>query len=348
MQAYYNRSLAKLLLHEGNYLEEALHDLSKTREIIEETLLPRLQVMQLMYSNTHHQASQEAHLGHQVQFKVNVLRLQLHHIEGAISAINQVLAHPEGGRVNVTKESPLTSFFDDPDQYRQEIAEFHHQGLVRLYQVEHQLFNEDIDVFGMFGSAILGGMQALLGICSTMAGHPLMGALLIEEGISDLVFTAECMLGLASFSWRGYKTHKTASAAWNATMLGISAIKSRLSQSSLHKALSSPLQGAAERKAMKEIIQKKVIQSLATSSARALVHFGLSHHQKSSYLTFVPRWQDRLRRVLREYFHRPETIHLLNTLCSQDPYMQQKLIDVASLLIHPRTNQLASIGRIYM
>lgn len=341
VQAYYNRAHVRILLKSNNYQQDAAQDLCMAKSIIEEHLIPQLQMMQLVYANMNHVTQPERYLKQQIISKINLYELQISHINNALSAIEKVLTHPEGGSIFVTKETSLAHFFEAEDCPKQEVIELHYVGLSRLFELDNVLYDADDGLFDIVGSVMLGALQLIMGACTAMAGHPCLGTFLLEEGISDIVYSAQCALGWEQFSWKAYRGNKIMSSAWNVVTLGIGVIKDNITK----KVGTLTAKTVVEKSVLWKEIQNKVVSSIVKSGAKAMINYGLNHLSRQALNQLRPQIEKEVRTVVQEYFERPKTVAVIDKLLSEHIIYQQKLVQIAYDLVHPSTNLLSSIGQ---
>ncbi len=246
--AHYNKAHA-VTEHSGG-VDDPKSDLLAAKDQLEGHLIPQLESTQMvLISNSDVAINSE--LTKQITNKINLLKLQLDHINKALTVIatvehkNKVTKDAVAAgtiekeqastfKIAIDETKKLKEFYEQTEIPEDEIAELEHLGLDHLFTVKEVEIVPEKDDDGLLGAVVgcvLGIGQIVFGAVVAACGGVSLGIAMIVEGVKDLytVVTGGFNQG---FSLENYFSSKAISytvsiiaMGWDNFKLGLQAVK---------------------------------------------------------------------------------------------------------------------------
>ncbi|WP_131793766.1 hypothetical protein [Legionella geestiana] len=229
VQAYYNRAEARIFLKEPNYKENVLSDLHMAKTNLENHIIPQLHSMLVVHNlNPVTTNGFNNDFARQIHCKIELLKLEIANIDQNISIIQQARYQARKAKQKVDFEicelKNLQDFFPDPEARPQkEISELHSSGLSHLFSIQPFFRERKGSGFGALCVAFLGILQIVVGVLVSYAA-PMMGSLLIQEGINDIMYAAKALIA-GNFDWNAYLANKIGSVSISVISMGLDVLK---------------------------------------------------------------------------------------------------------------------------
>ncbi|WP_341755625.1 hypothetical protein [Candidatus Tisiphia endosymbiont of Ptychoptera albimana] len=290
--AHYNKAYA--VTDHGGGVDEPKSDLLAAKDQLEGHLIPQLESTQMVLISNSDIAT-NSDLTKQLTNKINLLKLQLDHINKALVVIatvehkNKVTKDavaagtiPEEQastfKIAIDDTKKLKDFFEQAEIPEDEIAELEHLGLDHLFtlrEVEIMPEEDDDSFIGAIAGCLLGIGQIIFGAVTMACGGISLGIAMIVEGVKDLytVVTGGFDHG---FSWEQYFSSKAISytisaitMGWDNFKAGLLAVKEGIT------AAATGIKNIALQALGREVIKQGAISEVTKSATSEIVKEGL-------------------------------------------------------------------------
>ena len=342
--SYYAEARQQIVGHgekDYRYKAEALENLRKAKAQIETYLMPQIQATQLMYAaSLRSDASPKTDLLKQYKDKEFLLQRILENIEESIGVIERA---PEHVRIS-NSASLLNLFYDEPPEA--EIAAFSRMGLTHLVSYEEVPEEKEDSLWDAFVCTVWGIAQIVVGVGLTLCGQIAWGGLLISEGISDLIFTAQAVMG-DGFNWKDYRLHKEISLAINAVSWGVDSIRTSIAARSGHQTVATTVKQKG-REALVKVAKTQVTQALVSAGIQEGANAILNAASREILSHFKDEIEKHVRSQLKEAMSDPALEVAITTLLSIDfqnknQRCEQQIQQIVSSILSSQQSRLKTI-----
>lgn len=336
VQAYYNRAFSLIQANHSDYKTKAIEDLTKAKHGLEENIIPRLQVMQVISGLSLEEKKLETDLIKQAQVKIEIYKNQIRNIDYAIKILSSPYPvalsnwHPvrklfkdnmsDKDMLEVTR-SGLSHFFElqeiipPPPQLDEEGGKKKRRGLRKILHTVKRIFHP-------IPYIALGVAQIIAGVC--LSYIPIVGQALVSEGIGDIVWAARSTLE-GNCNWSNYRAHKITNMAVSVIAMGVESIiaevtaaASSVGTTAAKGAATSSVVPSLTREQFTKVATERVTKALVTSGIKEVVGFSLGKVARHAIKNFKPDIEREVRQEVLRLFSQSEIILALNTLLAAD------------------------------
>ncbi len=336
--------------------QAAWKELKKARSVLNEHVIPKLEADLQMLHYVNQNQTMVANI-EQVQRRIIILRSTIGRINGEISFFKNAKREVLASGVS------LGSMFDENNIPLDEIQELNNLGLPRLYNLqEKQEETKKKSGFGAWirrGLVVIAGIcQIVIGACLTATGNTYAGKMLIDMGVSDIIYAIRSAVEGTACNWRDYKFHKIVSTAiiW-ATMsmnyLRDSAAAKNAAKNTAKEAVKTAVKETAKSTAGNTVftaaVKTQILQAVQSGVIREAILIGFDRIAKGVIANYKEEIEDSVRSTLLNRFNRPDFQQQIDKILAVDAengndHYAKLLNQIAFKLIHPKQNAFASMA----
>lgn len=294
------------------YKAAAVDSLNKAKAQIQTYLIPQTQTTQLMYAATIHPDVQSRNgLLKQYKDKEHLLEKILENIAESIWVLEQAPAH-----IRIDNYSALFNlFYGEPPET--EIAAFCRMGLTQLVHYEALPEEKEHGFFDAFLCAAAGIAQIVVGVCLTLSGQMALGGFFISEGLGDILFSAQAVMG-GQFNWKDYGLHKQISVAVSAVCWGIDSVKASIAAKNGRQVAAQRAASKMSRKALVDVAKTQVTRAIVSAGIREVANGLINAASRELLAQFKEEINAHVQQQLADLFCDPSVKEALYSLLTLD------------------------------
>ena len=273
---------------------------------------------------------------------IHLLKIQMGHIEQNITVLRHS-QRADGRRIQTSSTHWLGHFFDENTRPKDEINELYSAGLPCVFEIQEEPPPKKKKKKGVGAwlrrgfVAIVGVCQVVAGVCLTIAGNPTWGQLLIDMGVSDILFAVRSAIQGTECTWAEYRTHKIVSTAVAFATMGIGILREA----------STTTPGIANV-SKQQLVRSQIKQAIVRGVIREGLNYGVDAIARGMIADHKEEIMSRARGAIMARLNQEGTKKLIDEillvdLLNKNHNQTNKLLQLANNIIQPKQNSFATI-----